>query len=291
VTVDGSVVSITEASGSVTVSATGFDASFSGSPHVNVSGFELNGQSLSLHVQSSGGQNTFEIKGTGISVKLAGVSISGSFAFSKGVSETLLTVDHLNAYFGGDGATADGSVVSLTEAHGSVSVTADGFDASFSGTPRVNVQGFDLGAESLSLHVNTSGGLSTIEIKGTGITIGLAGVSIKGDFAFSKSQDAVSLTVDHLNVYFGGDGQTVAGSVVSITEGSGSVTVDSTGFDATFSGSPHVNVSGFDLNGESLGIHVKTGGGQSLFEIKGTGISIKLAGVAISGDFSFTKSQ
>ena len=247
------------------------------------------------------------IEGVGISLGVAGQTLTGDFAFEQ-VSRSVgsnkvvrIAATNVNLTLG-SGTTA---FVSLTEGQGVFVATAVGMAGSFSGAVQVNVPGVVLGA-ALTVEFNTAaqainetmvvGGTSVqislpagsfLRIVGSGVSLDVMGQKLKGDFTFERKtvsgQPVVELKV--ANVYIGlGDGTT---DFVSVSGDGGVLTIDATGMVGSFVGKISANIPQVTFNG-NFTVDVKIDRvttANRYVKVTGTGVSLLVAGQTLSGNF------
>ena len=272
-------LSITNGTGSLILSSSGIAGLISGTVAVNIPGVSLGGN-LAIQINTTGaavnqsftaadGSTTtvnlpagpfLRIGGTGVSLTIAGQTLTGDFAFQRQLDSTgkpVLQIAANNVAIG-FGGTASVPIVGLTNGQGYFLVSTAGIAGTIAATVALNVPSVTLsGTLRLSINNTTSAvadsfavGSSTIalnlpagpyfRVEGTGLSLTLAGQTITGDFAFDQavsSTGAKVVRVAALNVAI-----SLGGGLVSVQNGSGLLVATTAGIAGQLSGAVSVNV-------------------------------------------------
>ncbi len=251
------------------------------------------------------------VEGADIVLTVASQTLKGNFAFEQitranNVKVTRVAASNVSLSLG-DGTT---NFVSLTQGEGYFLATAAGLAGRLSGTVSLNVPGVVMSA-TLAVELNNTSaaidesfvvaGVATqlvlpagpyVKVSGTNISLTIDGQKLKGDFTFQQQtvsgQQVVKLTL--ANVYLGlGDGTT---DFVSVSNGSGQLTITAVGISGNFSGTVAVNVPSVTFAG-SFSVAVQTDSAvlaNNFVRVSGTGITLTVAGQTLSGNFVFEQS-
>ena len=183
--------------------------------------FTLGGSTVSLDLPAG---DYLRVAATGVTLTIAGQTMTGDVAFEKSGSDLTLSVSKLTIRLGG--ATP---VVSLTNGNGVLVLRNDGPTGTgprimvgrLTGTIAVTIPGVSVSGD-FGLEVNTSTseqGLPVgddvdpgLAVSGEGVVIVIAGQRISGDFWFTQSGTGtarkVTLRIEKLDAFLGDDGGT-----------------------------------------------------------------------------------
>ena len=256
----GSVLSITNASGTVNVSSTGVTGTITGTLADSIAG--LTATSFGINFAPG----LLDVSAAGAALNIGGQSVGGDFEFTKNASGIQLTSSDLTASLGG-------GLVTVNNGSGTLSVTPAGVvSGTFSGVVAAG------SASNLSLGGNVSVAVTpgSITASGTSDTLVVGGYTLTTNFNFSDDAQGLHLSVDHLNFSLG--------SALSIANATGSLLVTSAGVSGTAAGAVSTNFTGVSISG-NLGV---TFGGGSV-SVSGTNDLLTAGSESISGNFTFTK--
>jgi hypothetical protein len=147
-----------------------------------------------------------------------------------------------------------------------------------------------------------------LRVEATGVTLSIQGQTLSGDFLFEKSAADQFVRFAANNVHLAlGDGTK---DILSLTNGQGAFIITPDGIAGTLSADvalenvPNVTLSGmlhleinetskpvhqsFILGGVPITLDLDSGSNQFI-RVAGTGVMLTVTGVALSGDFTFTK--
>jgi hypothetical protein len=221
-----SFASVTGISGDFQITADGVQGTLSGSPQVSITGFDYSG-TLSLHVDTTGGQHVFDLAGSIADLTILGQSFTGS----QGATFDLST-DGTNVHvtFAGIGASL-ASFVSVSDITGDFTVTggADGgVKGSLNGTPDVTLPGFTYNGQ-LGLAIDTTGGNKVFELTGDVGALSIAGQSLTSSagasFDFQVDSGQLNLKLTNAAIDLGPAGS----PVVSVSDINGEFQASSAG--------------------------------------------------------------
>ncbi|HEY1684279.1 MAG TPA: hypothetical protein VGG19_05925, partial [Tepidisphaeraceae bacterium] len=241
------------------------NGNFSGTFTGVVSVGSATGVGFSGPITVSVSNSSISASGNGDTLTIAGQNISASFDFEH--SGSTLDLDISGVSF------AIGSLISVSGASGTLQVTSTGVTGSASGTVTQSIAGF-----TGSLGVGFAPG--SIDISGTGdkITFG-SNEFISGDFNFTDNASGLQLSANNFEASF-------ANGLVLVQNGSATLSVNSTtgAITGSFSGDLSATTSNFSLAG-TISVAVGNGG----ITASGTGDSVTLFGITLSGGFTFSE--
>ena len=277
----GGIMVLSGGSGALLVSGSGVAASFTGTLAVNVPGVSVSG-TLSIQVNSTSadvnttfalGATSFtltlpgapagstteapyvQVSGTGLTLSVAGQTLTGDFTFTSGSGAVTITLANVSLGLGNETTNfvnVSNGAGSLTLA-GSSSSTANhgGIYGEFGASVATDVPGVAF-SSTLQVEFNTTGASQTVggnplaagsvEITGTGVSLTVAGVQMGADSftitvtpatgggAGAASETAVEIAVTNLTLSFG--------TFVNVTKAnqlSGAIIVDGNGVAAALS--------------------------------------------------------
>jgi hypothetical protein len=255
----GSLLSVDNASGDLTVTSSGVTGDASGTITKGIG-------NLSGDLAVSFAPGSIEISGTNDSLSYADQSLSGSFVFTQNSTGLHLSSSNMTASLGG-------GLVKVTNGSATLAVSSAGvISGSFTGT----VSGGTALASSgtgFAGTVSVAVGNGVITASGTSDTLTVAGQSFSASFSFYENAAGLELQVSGLNF--------ALGSVLSVSGAGGILTVNSSGVTGSTAGTVTSALSGFS---GTLG--VTFGGGN--VTVSGTNDSLTIAGQRINGNFVFT---
>ena len=195
----------------------------------------------------------FEVTGTGVSLDVAGQTLSGNITFSAGGGAVNVTLANVSLGLG-DGTT---NFVNVTNGAGNLSLaTASGLTGQFSGDVAVDVPGVAF-AGTLAVQFAHGQNGTTVTVTGSGVTLNIAGQQI-GASAVTISvvsatvpgsspavtETAVQIAVTDLSLSFGPAGSPYV-DITAADALSGAILIDHNGVAASFSAtSPASGASG-----------------------------------------------
>ena len=128
-----------------------------------------------------------------------------------------------------------------------------------------------------------------LRVEGSGITLTVGGQSVSGDITFTQSGSGATATtiVSLANITAGfGDGTT---TFVALSNGSGTLTLDTTGMTGNLVGIVTVSVPDLALTG-TLALSVTATTTTSTLTLSGTDVSLVVGGVSLTGSVSIQQS-
>jgi hypothetical protein len=256
-------ITITNASGTLQVTASGITGSASGTVATNLPGITLSGD---LAVTFGGG--TISVTGTSDTLTAGGQTISGSFNFVSDSTGLHLSASNFMVSLGG-------GLVTISNGSGELDIVSGAISGSFSGTLAAGTVG---GSVSFSGSIAVSVGNGTISaatIPGQDDTLTIGTQPITAAFSFVKNSSGLQLTVSDVSFSVGG--------VVSISDGGGTLNVASSGISGSVMGTITTSFTGFSFSG-TLAVAFAPG----TITVSGTNDSLTAGGQSISGDFTFT---
>ncbi len=263
-----------------------------------------------------------------LALAVAGQALSGTFGFSQsivaGVKVTKIGVSNASLSVG-DGTT---EFLSVTNGTGGFIVKPTGLAGRFSAEVAVNpALGFSLSA-GLAVEVNTTtatvadtvpvAGAITLpagpylRLAGAAITLTVSGQSLLANFAlerFTKSDGTVLLRVGATNVQLHLKADPAGPDVASLTDGEGFFVVSSAGLAGRIGGTLAITIPGgaadftgtftlainntpvavnesFVVAGKTISLVLPSG---PYVRVEGMGVSLRVAGQVLGGDFAFEK--
>ena len=210
------------------------------------------------------GATGVHVSGTGATLSVAGQTLSGDFAFDQSGSTTHLVASSVTLTLG--------SFFTLDQGQGSLTVAAGGV----SGTLSAHVATNNVPRFALSGNVSIAFGSGFVHVVASGLSVSVVGQSLSGDFTFQQSGGTTTATVAN---------GTLALAGLSLTHGTGTLTITAGGVAGSISGDVAVSIPGVSFTG-ALALQIDTAGGTLSFAA--TGASLTVAGQALSGDFTFT---
>ena len=158
---------------------------------------------VSVAVDQSGG---ITASGTNDTLTIAGQTITANFSFAESSGNLQLSVSGV--------AFSLGSILSVSNASGTLSVSSNGITGSASGT-------ITKGIANLSGDLGVSFSPGVIQITGTNDSLTYGDQSISGSFSFLKDAAGLHLSSSNFSVILGG-------GLVTVTNGSGELNIDQT---------------------------------------------------------------
>ncbi len=255
----GSLLSVANASGDLTVTDSGVTGNASGTITKGIG-------NLSGDLAVSFAPGSIEISGTNDSLSYADQSLSGSFVFTQNSTGLHLSSSNMTASLGG-------GLVMVTNGSATLAVsTAGAISGSFTGTVSAGTALSSSGT-GFAGTVSVTVGNGVITASGTNDTLTVAGQSFTASFSFYENAGGLELQVNGLNF--------AMGSVLSVSGAGGILTVTNSGVTGSTAGTVTSALAGFS---GSLG--VSFGGGN--VTVSGTNDSLTIAGQHINGNFVFT---
>ncbi|MDA8436815.1 MAG: FG-GAP-like repeat-containing protein, partial [Actinomycetales bacterium] len=327
----GSTVRVTGVTGLVVLTPTGAAADFSASLSLSgIAGFALSG-ALRLQVNTTGtdvnqslqvGAQTvslalpagpyLRVVGTGITLAIGDLTpqtLRADVAVERvtvaGVSKVRVFATNVSAAIG-DGTR---TIVTLSDGEALVLLTAGGVAASARGTLAVTGVPGVTASGTLAVELNNTSGpvdetftingltktltlaAGSLAVRGTGITLVVAGQSLSADITITRETDAVTVSIANGSLSIG----TATTPLLTATAIAGSFTMAGTGTKKGLKGSisativlgvPSVSLSG------SFQLTVDTTGGSSLVRLEtasSTTAALTIAGVTVTAGFSFQR--
>lgn len=259
----GGALTISNASGVLDVTSAGVTGNAAGTVSSNISGVSIMGV---LGVSFAPG--TISISGTNDSLVASGQTVSGDFNFTKDATGLHLSASNFAASLGN-------GLVTVSNGSGMLDVGNGAITGSFSGTLQAGTVG---GSVSFGGPINvavSAAGITASTGVGQTDTLTIGSQTISAGFSFSKSADGLSLVVTDLSATLG---------PVSLTNGGGSLDINSSGVSGTATGTLATSFTGFSYTG-TLSATFAPGS----FELTGTNNQLTVGDQSISGDFSFLK--
>ncbi|MFZ0040302.1 MAG: FG-GAP and VCBS repeat-containing protein, partial [Solirubrobacteraceae bacterium] len=256
----------------------------------------------------------FEVTGTGVTLTVAGQTLTGDFTFTKGSGNIAVTFQNVSLGLG-NGTT---NFVSVTQGQGSISLsTADGITGNFTGDVAINVPNVSFSGAVTVTFTDVSNSPSFTITGGSAakpVTLTIEGQTIGADtVTITSTTDAngkaVSVAVTNLTLAFGPAGA----RYVNITPGeipTADLMVDSNGVAAFVTGSLPAgafSIPGAAITVTSFKLEINTGSqqvdfgsgnvvaGGPLVEVIAVGAGITIGSTpatppTLSGDFVFDQS-
>ena len=218
---------------------------------------------VTVTVDQSGG---ITASGTNDTLTIAGQAITANFSFAESSGNLQLTVSGVSF--------ALGSVLSVSNAGGTLSVTSSGISGSASGT-------ITKGIADLSGDLGLSFSPGVIEITGTSDSLSYGDQSISGSFSFTKDSTGLHLSSSNLSASLGG-------GLVTVNNGTASLNVDQTSgvITGSFSGDiatgGALTSAGVSFSGQ---LSVAVGGGS--IQASGNNDSLTVLGQTFTTNFKF----
>ena len=194
-----------------------------------------------------------------------GPEVRGSFSFQRAGTVTTVTASGVEIALG------DGShnVLTLSNGSGQLTIAATGITGTISATAALNVPGATLAA---TLQLTIAG--TSVTVRGTSVTLTVAGQSVTGNFVFSKSAAEVIVSFDHVVIGLG-DGTTDFVTISQHDGQTGTLSLRATGITGSFAADVKVNLPGVSLSG-SLSVAVDTAAGT--LQVTATNAQLTIAG-------------
>ncbi|MEA2959558.1 MAG: large repetitive protein, partial [Alphaproteobacteria bacterium] len=238
------------------------------------------------------------VAATGATLAIAGQSLTGDFSFEHGAAATQLELANVT--------TALGSLITLQNGHGELTVTAAGAAGRFAIQVATNaISAFSLSA-GLSVAVNTTpsasgdlpaGPYARVEVSGLAVSTGSG--TLTADLAFENAGAVVRVAI--------ANGAFAFAPVIALTGGHGYAVLSGSGIAAQLGGTIVLSVPGVTLDG-ALTLAVNTTGSHATqaFSVGGvattldldpgtsfaaTGASADVMGQRLSGDFAISSSN
>jgi hypothetical protein len=338
-----SFVNLTAGSGQMVIRTAGIAGRISGTVTVSIPGVSFSGSlSLAMNNTTAEVHDSFDVggstvnldlvagpyvrvEGSNLSLTVLGQTLTGNISFEQLVStggERLVKIALSQVTLGlGDGTT---DILSLTINNGALLVTNAGLAGQVSVAMAVHLTGFDVQGTAV-LAVNTTGLLisETFEVGGETLTLDLPkgpyvrvevnnaavtilGQTLSGNLVFEQTtntlgQKLVRLGMSEVTLTFG--------SVVSLTDGQGSLLLTPSGMAGSVSAGVALNVPGvtfsgnfalminttasavkqtMDVNGTAVSMDLPAG---PYVSVQGIGVTLNVLGQAVSGDFAFEQTQ
>ncbi len=255
----GSLLSVANASGDLTVTDSGVTGNASGTITKGIG-------NLSGDLAVSFAPGSIEISGTNDSLSYADQSLSGGFVFTKNSAGLHLSSSNMTASLGG-------GLVMVTNGSATLAVSSAGeISGSFTGTVSAGTALSSSGT-GFAGTVSVAVGGGVITASGTNDTLTVAGQSFNASFSFFENAAGLELQINGLSF--------AMGSVLSVSGAGGILTVNNSGVTGSTAGTVTSALAGFS---GSLG--VTFGGGN--VTVSGTNDSLTIAGQHINGNFVFT---
>ena len=295
---------------SLAFAATGFTFSAGGVLEINTANAERTVDGVMLPARSV--RVFLGTDAVPATLTIGGQTLSGLFAFSQVVGEVapgappgtpaprtaIIAATGVTLIIGGPGAG-----VSVTDGSGLFVVTSAGIAGRLQGTVAVTVPGnaatfsgtFAVAVNSTGTRVTSQVTLGTrtetldlpagpyLRVDGTQVVVMIGSQRLAGDLTFVRSGTGLSvatqITLANVSAAFG-DGTT---SFVTLTAGTGTFTLNSTGLAGNLSGIVTLAVPGLTFGG-TLGLAVDTS--ASIVHLTGSGITLTVGGVSITGSIT-----
>ena len=172
----------------------------------------------------------------------------------------------------GTGGTIAGRISATATLAGVPGATlAATLDLELNQTGAVVDQSFTVGGVTQALHLDAG---TYVRVKGTTVTVAIAGQSVTGNFTFTKDANQVTVTFDHVVIGLG-DGTTDFVTVSQHDGQSGSLTLTAAGLTGSFAADVKVNIPGVELTG-TLAVEVDTAAAR--LRVTATAFTLTIAG-------------
>ena len=257
VTVAGGTADLAIASGVVT-------GSFAGTVSAGTAGVGLTGA-----VAVTVGNGAITVTGTGDTLTVGPTRLTTDLRLFKDAAGLELHVANLSYSLG--------TALSVTSAAGDLLVTTAGVTGQANGTVATHFTGVTIGGQ---LGVGFAPG--TLTVRGTGDTLTAAGQTISGDFVFTKDQNGLELTAANFAASLGG-------GLLTVTNGSGQLSVGDTAVSGSFAGTIHAGTVGGGVSVDGPVAVTVGGGGISAATPAGQTDTLTVAGQTVSAAFAVTK--
>ncbi len=343
------LLSVDNGSGFFVLGSGGLAGTFSGAVTVNVPGVAFSGSfQVSINTTGAAVDQTIAIgssnvalnlpagqyvmvAGTGITLSVLGQTLTGDFTAQQTTTTAgtqLVQVSFANVGLSlGDGTT---NFVTLTNGTGTFFLTAAGIAGQASVNVAVNPSTGVSFAGAFALQINTTSTAVNdsvtvngvvvpinvpagpyLQIAGTGLTLTVAGQSLTGNFVLQSQTTAagnrvVTVAVSNATLALG-DGTT---ALVTVSNGSGALILNSGALAGSFSGSLAVNIPGVTLTATTVSVLVNNGSqavnqtitvaGQPVtvnvaagpyVQVMVLGARLTVAGQLLTGDFVFDRGK
>ena len=205
------VASLTDGTGTFTLTSTGMAASISGSLVLTVPGVSLTGE-LALDVDSTGPTASVRFVGTDIVLTVLGQSLRGNLSIESGGGTTHLVITHAELDLGS-------GLVRVTGASADLTVGPGGAHGSFAGTVAFTVPNVSLSG-SLTVEVDTRAATRHLRVVGTDVLLTVAGQVLRADVSFEQATAAGGGTMVKVAI-----ASTAGHPLLSLTAGGANVLV------------------------------------------------------------------
>ncbi|MFL6033814.1 MAG: FG-GAP-like repeat-containing protein, partial [Gaiellaceae bacterium] len=245
----------------------------------------------------------FRIQGTNVDLNVVGQTLHGDFSLTRstgigGAPVVSVELSHVTLKLGG---TAASPILSLTNGHASLVLAGTGVSGTVSGDIALNVPGVSVSA-GLSLAIDTAAG--RVRLEGN-VNLTTLGLDLSGTFVFEQATNAQGQKVVRVGVSNGS--LTLASGVLSLSQVNGLFILTPAGVAASLSAQISLGVSGIEIGGTfalqlnntnaAVSESVQVGGATLALSlpagpyvrVAGTGVTIRVAGQRLSGDFSFER--
>jgi hypothetical protein len=263
----GSALSITNASGTLAVTSAGVSGTAAGTISTSFTGVSITGN---LGVTFGGG--SVSIAGTNDHLIAGSQSIGGNFSFTKDSDGLELTGTNFNASLGG-------GLVSVANGSGGLTINGGSVAGNFTGDLSAGTVG---GGASFSGPITVAVGGGTISAStpvGSVDTLAIAGQSVSAAFAFSDSPSGLELTLSDMSA-------SVGGGAVSLSDGSGQLSITSAGVSGSAAGTLASSFSGFTFTG-----NLAASFAPNQLHLSGTNDVLTAGDQTLSGNFNFANSN